>query len=1646
MPTRTFLFVDQVSSTEQLTLLGDHAAQEVRRLLFTLLRRVIEITGGHEVDFTGDGLFCAFEGAAEGVDAAVLMQEVVVSFNRRYPPQRQLAIRIGMNAGEPLTSEGGGYFGAAVVVAARLCAAAGSGQILVSDIVRTLAEPQGISRFDPVGSLPLKGIATPIPAFSVVWTPDGREVQLPDPIAAAVATDGTLPPLLGRKEELRAAAQAWEAVWEGNRRLVLIGGEPGVGVTRLSAEIAARFVAGRATVWFGAALGKSSRFAPWSRALADWAEAVPRAEVRLAVGTTASPLLRLAPVLRQLLPRQAPPTAAPVDVEAIEIADAIDDLVVRWSEHEPIAIVLDDLDDVDPPSLVVLRRLLESTRAARLLVIAGYHTGHVGSPAVAAAVAQLAGIVNLRLQRLSPEDTDRLVRSVTGDDVDSSALRAIRSESEGNPSFALRLAIDVRERLLTRRAEAALGRAEGLRGDLRAQRDEIAEVVHQLQQLREEERPTLLPSLDGRESDPADPQCPYKGLAAYQPEDAADFFGRELLIAELVAKLGASRFLAVVGPSGSGKSSVVRAGLVPALAREALPGSSEWVPVITTPGRESLAASLQRARAEAHGQRVALIVDQFEELWTTSDRGGDGDGQRERAAALDLLLRSLNGDGDTAVVVAMRADYYGRAAEHPALAAAMSESQVLVPPMTAAELHRAIEAPARRAGLLLERGLADAAIADVGDAVGRLPLLSTAMLETWRRRRGRSMTLAGYAEAGGARQAIATLAEDTFALLTDDEQDAARRILLRLADPRDEGGDVARVAPLGELGTDDVSRRLLDRLAERRLVTVSSTTAQVTHEALLREWPRLRDWLDADRIGRRLHHQVAEQAREWEATDRDSGALLRGTRLSAALEWAASHQEDVSALEREYLAVSEQHHLEELVHTRRQLRRSRVLSSALVLVLVGALVALGFGVAQQRDALARANESAAIALATQAIGLSGVSSDTSLLLAVEAYGRHPSLETEGGLLAALDGARHRSRSLPTLPSGIADMALSPDRTNLFIATSAGEVRRADTASWELDATPLVEGMVADFPTITLSPDGRLLAYFSNDAVYVISAVDGSSVAGPLAGETAIDSFDFTSDSQSVAIASFFPTPAVHILDLSSGAERATIPAADGAGQVSVAANPTAAEVAIGTTGGVTLQRYRLDGTPIEEVVEVPRLSGIVSLKYSPDGTKIAARGFSGDAVILDAVTLLSSAEPFAVPNGQSVSLGFAPDSQSLVLSGIDGSARVVDTDNGEVLAILGGMSGSVAAEYLDERRVVLASPNATAAEFDPTQRTTIGVTSERGDPRSPDYFVWSALPEPSGRTILLIEHSGISRLSSSTLRQDAGPLQAFVPGMREGDLSPDGSLLAIYVETPDYVTQLALVDPGTGQLVELVDLSTDGTHLYGAPAISPDGRRIAIPAHDGELVIVDIGSDSPTLSRTPIEPGTMGVEWAPDGSTLFAWTQSGDVTSVDSDTGAVLDEIQLSGTDLTDLIAGEGSFVIGATSSGTVHRADVVTSDKPVEVLTGDGNPLTAVGVSPGGERIAALGQDGALRLWDADSRIQIGPPIRAHGPDASHLVYLSDGGMITLGAGGTVISWNLEPESWVGTACRLVGRDMSRAEWAKYLPDEEYQHTCSDR
>ncbi|WP_435228819.1 nSTAND1 domain-containing NTPase [Streptomyces sp. Tue6028] len=492
------------------------------------------------------------------------------------------------------------------------------------------------------------------------------------------------------------------------------------------------------------------------------------------------------------------------------------------------------------------------------------------------------------------------------------------------------------------------------------------------------------PGQDGADS-------PYPGLARFEPADHDRFHGRDDLIAELLALTGRARFSAIVGASGSGKSSLLRAGLIPALRQETSgaavsPGTGrEEAGAPGSPGvppgggrglpRPSLVpAAIRILTPGAHPDQTPdalfvphdapgdtlLVVDQFEEVFTLCADPG------ERARFIDRLLTALEPDSGLRVIIGVRADFYGRCADHGRLAEALRESTLLVGPMTPQRLREAVVRPAAARRVVVERALTARIVADVTGEPGGLPLMAHALRETWRRRSARTLTLAAYESVGGVQGAVAHTAEEVYGRCTPAEAVAVRALLLRLVHPGDGAEDTRRPVRRDELGDTAPTGRLLERLVAARLLTVDGDTVELAHEALISAWPRLHGWLDEDRERLRTHRRLTEAAGVWKELGRERGALYRGVRLTEAREEFSTRQGELSTLERDFLAASVAAYEHGRRAAARAARRLRALTAGLAVLLCLAVVAGVFawrqsGVSERQRDEAEARRVAAFA-------------------------------------------------------------------------------------------------------------------------------------------------------------------------------------------------------------------------------------------------------------------------------------------------------------------------------------------------------------------------------------------------------------------------------------------------------------------------------------------------------------------------------------------------------------------------------------------------------------------------------------------------------------------------------------------------------------
>lgn len=678
-----------------------------------------------------------------------------------------------------------------------------------------------------------------------------------------------------------------------------------------------------------------------------------------------------------------------------------------------------------------------------------------------------------------------------------------------------------------------------------------------------------------REDAPAPGLCPYKGLDFFDEADADLFVGREALTEKLLEgvlnltfkeQTEHDRFFAIVGASGSGKSSLVRAGLVPALRWNK--ASTAWPIQILTPTAhplESLATSLTRTigsmaamaklmddlalerrslslyiRSEVKtspGSYFLLIIDQFEELFALCHS------EAERSAFIDnLLTAAYDADGKVVIIITLRADFYSHCAGYLELRHALAKHQEYIGAMSDEEMRRAIEEPARRGRWEFEPGLVDLILHDVGHEPGALPLLSHALLETWQRRHGRTLTLSGYISSGGVRGAIAETAEAVFTdQFTHEQQAIARRIFLRLTELGDETstGDTRRRATFDELilkpEENDSTLTVLKALADARLITTSEDSVQVAHEALIREWPTLRGWLEDNREGLRLHSQLSEAAQEWLASAREPDILFRGARLAQAREWADTHVDDMNVQEMDFLAASaeasereaaereatRQRELEaaqKLVYTQK-LRAEEGISSAhrlkrraILMGVVGAIAVLlaVFAVFawQRSSSQAALNRSLSLAATSEKLNNAG-QGDLALLLAMEAAKFEPAPpEALSALRTVASGFGTRS-ILNGHTQAVRAVVISPDAKTAFSGSCAqmdaeGSCSAGELVLWDLDNKQVRHQWSAHagwITTVAFSQEWQRLVSGAEDGTLISWDINGDNPQ-QLSGNTA----------------------------------------------------------------------------------------------------------------------------------------------------------------------------------------------------------------------------------------------------------------------------------------------------------------------------------------------------------------------------------------------------------------------------------------------------------------------------------------------------------------------------------------------------------------
>ncbi len=1199
-----------------------------------------------------------------------------------------------------------------------------------------------------------------------------------------------------------------------------------------------------------------------------------------------------------------------------------------------------------------------------------------------------------------------------------------------------------------------------------------------------------------REDAPALGLPPFKGLLYFDEADADLFFGREALTARLIERLAAGietgqRFLAVVGASGSGKSSVVRAGLIPAL-RWRSPSSSWPIHVLTPTARplEALASSLtqevESVTAAAtladdlardprslqlfvkrrQASQVMLVVDQFEELFTLCRS------QTEQTVFVNnLLTAAFEPNGSTIVVIALRADFYAHCADFADLRRALAQHQEYIGPMTSDELRRAIEEPAHRGHWELEPGLIDLLLHDVGDQPGALPLLSHALLETWQRRRGRTLTLSGYLSSGGVRGAIAETAESVFHDQLDQQQRIiARQIFLRLTELGKGTQDTRRRAALIELVPNLQLRpsveSVLKTLADARLITTSEGVAEVAHEALIREWPTLRDWLADDREGLRLHRHLTEAAQEWERLDRDRDLLYRGVRLAQAAEWANAHAGELNDLERAFLdasqalaqqeeaereaqrrqqleaaqklAESERQRAEEQARSARQLRRrARYLTGAFIVALAMALAAGFFG-AQARQTTVAAQTDRRIAtareLAAAALNNLSIDPERSILLALQAA--TTTRAVDGTVLPEVEEALHRSIVASPLrmtltghgtrvlsadysPDGKRLATIGDDGTTIvWDATTGKEVQRLPGTTKPSD---FVSGQ-----RIAYSPDGKLLAACDNRNVKVYDVSTYQLLHTLIGHDVDMTAVVFSRDG--VRIASGGLDGTVYVWDVITG--KSLLELAGHKDAIEALTFSPDGKWLVTASDDATMKFW--DAATGNLLRDYSDFTGEVSsVAFSPDGTRFAFVGDGShvwqlDFKTADGATTIESREIYTIPEGASV---FSPDGTQL--AGVSASAagnavKVWDAATGRELLTLNGHTGWVMGVVFspDGKRLASTSLDGTVRIWS----LTPGQESLTVAAPGADYGTRVAY-NPNGQEFATNGGDGTATIWNATTGESRLTLRGHTQEVLNVAFNSDGTRLA----TSSLDANAIVWDAATGQ--KLLTLSGHQNGVRDV-AFSPDGGRIATGGFDGTARVWDAVTGSPIYTITDHAGLVLGVAFSPDGTHLA--TSSTDATAKirDARTGEVLLTLSGHNSGLPDVAySPDGTKVATGSSDGAAIIWDAVTGS-PLFTLKGHSAGIQSVAFNSDGTLLATGSEDNTAKVWDVATGKELLTLPGSGGGVKGVAFSPSDHGaqLAVASADGVVRLFLLRVDDLLALAQSRVTRSLTAAECQKYL------------
>ncbi|GAA1198522.1 hypothetical protein GCM10009675_12650 [Prauserella alba] len=1163
-------------------------------------------------------------------------------------------------------------------------------------------------------------------------------------------------------------------------------------------------------------------------------------------------------------------------------------------------------------------------------------------------------------------------------------------------------------------------------------------------------------------SDSPDPieVCPYPGLRSFGTGESAWFHGRDAEITDLLVRLTAHGQgpgpLVIVGASGAGKSSLLRAGLFPVLDEERVP----WQRIVLTPGQQpvdtlavrtaavtgadpaALAASIRRhpesfgrhCGPDAAGAPPMIVVDQLEQLFT------DGASHSEQVAFATALACA----GPAVVLLAVRADHVPDCIALEPLRNSLDHPFV-VGPLGIAELRQAITAPARDAGLTVETGLVERLIADAGARDGSpgehgvLPRLAHALRETWHNRSGGELTLAGYQATGGVDRAVAVSADRLYQRSDASRAEALRTTLLHLVKVQSDGGLARRRADRA-----DVDEQALSDLLAARLAEVDIEGVRLSHDALLTAWPRLREWVEAERQDILVRQRLDEAAANWRDGEQDRGDLYRGARLATALEWADGRE--LTENQRAFLHASRR-------EQQRSTRRLRGAVAGLAGLLVVALVASALAVSGWNDADRQAQVASSRQLAAESRALSEWDPVGARQAALRAWRAAPTAEARGALLSA-DGLTRLSGFDSGLDPATA-VDVSGDGERIAVAgtggeSGAGEVVVRDTASGEqttLD-TNLEEGTVQ---TVRFSPDGSMLAVAAfGDGVRVWDVASGEAVTPILAeAGTVSGPIAWHPDGSGLVAQAIDETSRIGVWDPRTGRHRGWL--GEPADELAYSLAYDGSRLAVGridgsvvlwdTASGKRLLRSTAHGDAVGDtdggMPVVVALSDelLASASQHDDVIRLYDRG-DGSAAGRITDRTRSSEDAAQGPSimtfsGDGTGLLTATGGRVIVWDPVE-RTRLGELASGKGGGTTGGMTVSALAVTADAAETVAVRNEGRVVTW---RRSTPSYEAPRG-------AVLDVAFDPAGHEATAVDGAGRVHVWDRRTGRAAGDPRALESAGMAVEYAPDGTRVVGDVDGTLTVT------PPHGRQATL-DL---GRHWFGGElAISPDGSLLAAasehpsgPNNPGRVHVWDLHSREP-VAVLELDAGTASaLAFSPDGGRLSAVSSSsalpGDVEGAGAegdgagtavtlttwstgDLDAAPDTARMADDIVDAVYAPGGRNLVAASVTGRIQVRDASDGTLRREFGTHP-SAVRTLALSPDGTTVAtAATDDSAVRLWNLDDGELTARLTSGRGFEVNALAFSPDGSMLARAGTDTAVAvWRVDAAAAARRICRDLG------------------------